>query len=948
MYRFYQSKEGKCEWQMVPDDKDNLAQLATSKTPLITILAVSEDPDTAEDLDKLKYRGSFYIDIDRSGDTGGIKEAIVDTKRLVKVLKGHGVEQMELYCSGSKGFHIIIPSKVFSPNRPMVYLNLIYKEMALCLAGESNAEGIDMVVYSGGKGRMLRQANVKRKNGCFKVPITEEELSTMSADDYQELIKKPREVVVPKQDGKAVGLSTLFTASQDKVKRYVKHARNMIGMEKEDLQELDFGTGCIQRLYEIGDEKPEANFNRAAMVMASFIKDKGYSKDQYEPILKQMATNVKSGTYRKVGVRFKHLIGQVHTALSNKRIKFAPQYLYSVIHPCKSCALCKPQVQALEEEDTAEVDASGIRVSEKRYLKGREEEARIITNFTMRIERIYMAFDPDLRRFMREKVDVTLVHAAGETPMTLEDECFISKNALSKAIVGVSNLVVKGNDADVISIKEHVFSRTGEAEVIYSAEKYGMMEATNESNGAKFLVYVEPHFSISMTGAINQYKVPEGQDNFPKLHRAEQIPSGDFMLQTLKYLFSINSKATLAQIIGWNVACFYKIHFGKRFGKQFPMLHVFGNAGSGKTATVELVSYLHGLDFFGQDSMVNLGSGTTPYAVRNSIASSTTVPRVFDEFNAGKLRYYDTFVEILKACWTSQAHTQGGISNNRRGGGSSAKLHQITLTGPVCTLGEQRFDMPALNERAVQVHLRLSDRGVQDSNYSSDTAYTNLNSRKEFLISVGRIIMSSALKTSATKVEDFVKANEKFVPEGLPDRPAYSRKVILTGLDLMIDALKSVDIDATSIVMEAKQAWIDEMLDSSVEDIANITRTEVDKVMSFLTSMVATDDMPDKMAIRKEYEFYVSKGSLFIDFNRTMIIYRRASLAAGLKPVYQNFAHMQKQLQEEDYFVGYREGNSPSGQQVKYTQLDMSKLIERGIEAEYFYDTDDDVVKVTS
>ncbi len=936
MYRFYQVKEGKCEWLMVPDDKDNLAQLAAQNTPLITILAVSENPETAEDLDKLKYKGDFYLDIDRSD----IGEAIVDVRRVIKVLRGHGVEGFELFCSGSKGFHVIVPAKMFSTNRPSVHLNLIYKEMAMCIAGEANAEGVDLVVYSGGKGRMLRQANVLRKNGKYKVPITLEELDSITPETYQELVSAPRATPDKIQAGKAVGMATLFSASADKVKRMIKHSSSMVGMEKEELKAINFDTGCIKKLIEIGDEKADANFNRVAMVLAAFIKDKGYSKEEYEPVLKQAAANIKSSTYRKPGVRYKHLIGILHTALSNKRMKFTQQYLYSVINPCRECALCKKQIE--EEEaaaESAEIDASGLRIDNFKYVKGRDEEARTVTNFTITVDKVYMQFDPELRRYVREKSDVTLVHAAGETPVTLEDECFISKNALSKAIVGVSNLVVKGNDMDVIAIKEHVFSKTGDSEVIYSADKYGLMEVTNEANGTKYLVYVEPHFSISMTGALNQYKVAEGQDSFPRLHTAKEIPSPDFMKQIVKSLFSINNSAVVAQVVGWTIASFFKIHMMKRFNGQFPLLHVFGNAGSGKTATVELVSYLHGLDYSGMDSIINLGGGTTPYAVKHSIASSSTVPRVFDEFNAGKVREYAKICELFKACWTSQSMAQGGLVA-RRGGGSAARVQSVSLSGPVCTIGEQRLEMPALNERVVQVHLRLKDRD-QANGGSAKTSFTSLSKRKEFLTSIGRLVMKASLRTSATSVEDKIRVNMLSIPEGLTDRPTYARAVILTGLDLLDEAMSANGIDVTDTVMEAKNSWLRSMEENSAEVIADISRTEVDKVIDFMATVVTFDDVAERGVMRRDYEFMILEGKLLIDFTRSMLIYRRASISAGISPVFQNFAHMQKHLHEEDYFIGYKDMQNTVGQFCKFAQLDIEKLQAKGIDASYFYGNDD-------
>lgn len=939
MYRYY-ADEGKSVWKLVSDSKEALKVLAERKTPLVTALAVSEDLDTTEDPEQVRYSGDFYIDIDQKD----INRAINDVQTVLAVLKEqYNVPFPRVYCSGGKGFHITMPMSVFGSTRACTNLPHTYKAMALVLAGKACAEGVDMVVYSAGKGRMWRQPNVLRKTGTYKVPITVDEAMTMTTDKYAELVSQPRDLEVKVTTKFSVEMESLYKVSKDQSQRILKSYSKVSGIRKEELDGLDFDTGCIRRLITKGDEKDGGNFNRAAMVFASFVKDKGYSQEDYLPALQEMAEKVKSKTYKTKAIRAKHLQSSIYTAINNNRIRFAKSFLFSLIDPCGKCELCNSKVaEQTDEASGVEVDHSGVRERSFSYVRGREDDARPITNFKVRVDRVYMMQEFESGRYMREKADITLIHAAGETPVTVYEEAFISKIAFAKSIMGISNLIMKGNDADLTALKEYIYSHSEEAEVIYSTDKYGITRATVPSTGQEFLVYVEPNYSISMTGMVNQYKVPRGDDVYPKLHLAEPMRSTDFLRQAFLYMFDINRPEVIAPLLGWFVATFFKVHFEAKFSNQFPLIHVYGNAGSGKTVSIEMMGYLSGLDLAGKDSMMNL-SGTTMYAVKHTIASSTTVPRIFDEMNSRKVRHFEQVCELLKACWTSQAMSQGGLQ--RTGSTTSAKVQSIHLTGPVCTIGEQKLETPALLERIVQIHIPKDGRfEVRESGMSSREAYTKANTSKMVFSSAGKEIMMRSLQTSAAHVAEMVRNNLKTLPDTISDRPRYGRAVMLTGLDLFDECMQAIGVDLTSKVDSLKSAWLTTLTGAAQVELTDLSATEVDRVLDYLAKMVSYEDDvgTGNYHLRRGYEFMIVGDKLLVDLNKSFMLYRRHSRAAGMPPVFSTAMHMTKHLEEESYYLGSRREINGAGQKVVFQVFSIQGMIDKGVDAWYFLSEDDE------
>lgn len=145
--------------------------------------------------DETKYYSAMYFDID--GDIGD--DTLFDKTRtaalsLITVLNTElrlRTDEMKIYFSGSKGFHIMIDPVILGI-KPCKKLNMAYKCFVSYIKTKiENQEYLDTKIYD--SKRLIRIPNtVNAKTGLYKIPITYSELRTITRSSLIELAKKQR------------------------------------------------------------------------------------------------------------------------------------------------------------------------------------------------------------------------------------------------------------------------------------------------------------------------------------------------------------------------------------------------------------------------------------------------------------------------------------------------------------------------------------------------------------------------------------------------------------------------------------------------------------------------------------------------------------------------------------------------------------------------------------
>ncbi|HPF39408.1 MAG TPA: DNA primase [Phycisphaerae bacterium] len=145
------------------------------------------------------YRGScfadwLWLDIDREGD---LRQALDDTRRLVVgIAERYGIDAdaLLLFFSGGKGYHVGIPSALWTPS-PSDRFNDTCKRFAITLAERLDID-IDRSVYD--RQRLFRSPNSRHpKTGLYKRRLTADELLQLSPEAIRQLAESPDVFDIP-------------------------------------------------------------------------------------------------------------------------------------------------------------------------------------------------------------------------------------------------------------------------------------------------------------------------------------------------------------------------------------------------------------------------------------------------------------------------------------------------------------------------------------------------------------------------------------------------------------------------------------------------------------------------------------------------------------------------------------------------------------------------------
>ena len=207
-------------WEMITASQD-VFELARQKgAAFLSTMAFEYEPE--KDKEEPRRHGDLVVDFDCKEDP---EQARKDCVRFVNHLFGHMVRPGELryWITGSKGFHIMVPSYLFNgikgdPLLPQIYARMVQFLTVRIWHGQPNS--VDTSMYSMGKGKLLRMENVQRPNGMYKVPITWEELSTKPYDELIKLAMQPRQIeVAPPSLRLSQSLASMYNWHQKMVHR---------------------------------------------------------------------------------------------------------------------------------------------------------------------------------------------------------------------------------------------------------------------------------------------------------------------------------------------------------------------------------------------------------------------------------------------------------------------------------------------------------------------------------------------------------------------------------------------------------------------------------------------------------------------------------------------------------------------------------------------------------
>ncbi len=704
---YWQAKGGEDAWQeALVSGREELVK--KHHPAFITALALSTlviEGQSREETEAIKYAGFFYADFD--GES--LEQVVPKWKEFLAQLQGYDVDlnMVRLYATGGRGFHCEIPMEMFLAKVPkdgVVALPYIWREVAFDLYVDT----LDLNVYSARRGRMWRCPGEKRANGLYKVPLTPEEALNLSVDDYKRLCSTPRQPAPLKLPVLNQKLAVLYAKAEQKVAAGLK--RRTSSAKDAKLLEQFKGQFPPSLLKVMAGEAASENlgFHPIAMQIAITANALGVAKDKTIALCAGLLQNHQSDSSR-------------YNTPAKRQAEIERLYDYTCGNPCYTYSrgavkslLPKgtptPDLDGVSEE-AGETAPGGNAMSEGLYFtdtgiyRKTDEGSQIISE--MSFKDVVMLVDAETEKKLGFEVDV-YVSGQPKGRKELRSEHLVSKSTLQR-FMAVEMTGFKGTDNHVSALMS-VLRRTAEVNnnVIYQVHREGldMIQRPDTDEDIQDLIWVSPEGIHTESPLKYMLRGDAGAAGIYKsdLMNAPEFDPSEDAAQVIESLCNLNEPYAIANMLGWYASCFHK-QLWQREAKEFPLLHVFGTAGSGKTQSYLTIAPL--FYYKNEPHLTSVANGTA-YGLKAMMYSSASLPAFLDEYKPQSMPFFKAqeLKNFLRSSYNSSEYSKGGHAD---GLGTSWKdVRVFQFSAPVVYCSEAMETETALLERSIVIPLSKS------------------------------------------------------------------------------------------------------------------------------------------------------------------------------------------------------------------------------------------------
>ena len=529
-----------------------------------------------------------------------------------------------------------------------------------------------------------------------------------------------------------------------------------------------------------------------------------------------------------------------------------------------------------------------------RYFRAKGDQVYPLTNFLM--EPVEMVVSED-----ETQLTADLVTGAGTFRRTMLTTDFTSgqkfKNMLNREGI---NLGYFGGDSDLELLKVYLAA-------LEWKHKRGVKASGVHLHGGR-LVFVSESMAVDKSGDL--------VDDILQMDRLREITTSMLdasfitvpkLMEIGKFIFSYNEPAKTVPILAWAAGCFVKEHLRMKRIK-YPLLFLIGEAGSGKSTTMERVL----LPIFSVNK-VYAASQMTRFTLLRVSNSSNLAPLFLDEFKPSKMNR-----ATIDALYNHFRDTYDGHEGSR--GQMNQQMQTYELLAPMAIAGEESAEEAAIRERSVE--LLFSKKDLKDGDYRM--AFNKVSEHGEFLEDLGRSLLSVALATDPDTVVKWHRDAIALFDSSLPERVRTNLRGAYCGLRLL-EALcltlgttwnavfaMPMEICARFLEMSAK----DFLLDGGTHN-----QSVVDETFEIMSRMDLDPRNDYALSDDRKY-IYIRLAKVYDDYTK----YRKDHAISGEVLAYKEF---RRQLQHSDLFVAANQQRRMGDKSQKVWVLRFDLLAQR-------------------
>jgi hypothetical protein len=907
MFYYYQKVGGEEHWSAVPASQ--LPKIVEQHNPMfVTVLAVNKLADDlpAAERDKLAYEGPFYVDWD-----GPKIEVVIDkVHAFMDKLQALGVDlsMARWYATGAKGFHMELPCACFMEKPPKggtPNLPLIYKEMVF--HGSLYVDHIDLRVYTQGRGRQWRRPNVLRENGRYKVQLTVEEVRNLTVESYEQLTSSPRELFEVTAPALNAEMSIAFARAQQKVEGVMKErkSRKVDPMAKEKAKSVSIqmmmaglgikeGVGFHQLALQIGIIANTAGMTEDELLQAcaGLVENHQGDGDRYNTPWKRKEEILRMFRYCTDNPMYEFRIGAVKVLLSHASPDL-DGLLVTEEDIKEEIETVAAQQQTVNPDGTIDITpdefadvAGGVTLSKFGvYVASEDGNKRRVCALSFRD--IHLLLSMDTGQIAAYEAEV-LVNGRGAGRITIEMDTFQSLQSYNRFCQRFGHQM-QGSETHLRGMFMRFIElakKKGRAMYIAKREGLDLVNIPNHEDPdlrEPFMVWADGRGVILDPRVANKKELDVSFQGFPDPRGLFKTDIGDApklqdlitdpaqkqaLQEMLRNMMTCQKPDVISKLIGWYTACFYRMIFHRAYSK-FPLLHVNGAAGAGKT---EMNKTMAAMFFYNQEPKM-LTPGSTVFAISQHMSGSTSIPLIVDEYKPHEMHKdtHDKLKLLFRDAYNARDQQKGG---GNRESDDYRVLSHTQLASPLVFIAEAPEEESAVAERVVLVTV------VKPSTTLSLkwlARYQAWDRSRKLLTSIGKFLAAEAIHTSGVdnlrKEFDplFEAARNKFMlteddlkrglseaelaeKQGAKERSVFNFTVARYGLMKfrnLIDTIFGVD-EFRELFTELEEHIYDRMV-----DLQPATQAEWAKVMDTLATMTYSVEPDSPYALVRDRQYHV-------------------------------------------------------------------------------------------
>lgn len=965
-YYHYQQTGGEDKW--VLDLASNRSNIEKFKRPaFVNVLDLSAVPDD-NDWTKVRYRGPLYFDFDADGDLELACEQFQKFLDKLNVEFDFQFDQARLFASGGKGFHIEIPQECFIPKLSptgTAWLPYVYKAMAEIVVVDT----LDLLVYTGKRGRMWRTTNVQRSSGKYKVSITLEEAMSMTPDLYDQVVSEPRDSIATTPPSCNSKLAMLFDMCRDKVVSSMKGRKKRQAAANAFLDPWKAAKKhppSIEALM-LGDNvAPGAGFQHLALQLAIYATSVGMPLDEFLTRCAGLCEKHTSDSnrYNTVAKRREELARMWRYMEDNTLYEFAPQPLIKLI----SSDHVATDLGAFETKDVGDlpppsfdedgnvVQESGVtddfmkgirkgfRMTAEGMFKQNGENTEPVCRATFRkVEAFYTL---DAKEFRGYEFDI-VVNNRVIRRVAQGNEIFTS-GQLMKKFLAQNQIGYQGGDPETTALLDIMAEKATKNGHVFVYPKEGFFLCNSPIPGYEDTVakvYLTQDSFISSIAEDDpayfrlRYKPTQSLSVFRiDLHKAPKLDES--MLPALHDLFAFSTPDVLADLIGWFTAAHYRM-FYHAAANQFPLLQIYGEAGAGKSQTVWMLAHMH---WYRNDINVNSAASGTDFAMDALVSSSTSAPLIIDEYKPREIRkrkpgVLEKLKELFKIAYNNFNVGNRGTLNT--GAETPLSLIRNSASSPIVFMGEAIEPETAIYERSICVNL---NKGLQTE--ARKAAFKRLHGAPLVLASLGRAIIETGFTIDPDEFKTSLEAEVLRVTNSIPPdvdeglkansaRLLYNRAVTTHALGILKHVFKAhTGSDEMTKVIDNLIAAKNSTRMQEQQTTMLMGISEVSKVMSAIARLSRSQD--GLFELRRNRDYIVGEGWVELRVEVAYDQYRRYCSSISDTPLFDTLEVFQHALHTYSPVIDHNCAGSElraEGSNEMIVRMSLRKLNREGVGA---------------